>query len=175
MHMEAKNVANTSDIVIKSASMGGFVEGSVGGIHNHHGASGTVAYTSGAEKPILTIHNESHFLGKVNRGDINIVLTSAASDGTKSAVIRYRLGATLTGSSFNPVDTLSTPVLFDVAATALSGGEEQFAIGLAKVDSNLIDLATASIALHPGEFFTLSCESASNSIITASFNWEDTV
>lgn len=173
LHMEARNVANTSDIVMYSASMAGFVEGSQDGAHSHIGTSVTAAYTSAAETPIITIRNKHHFQGVTNRSSTNIIIASVATDGTKSAILRFKAGATLTGAAFTDVSTAISPMSVDTSATAVSGGQEQFAVALAKVDSEVIDVAAVSFSLEAGDYLTLTCQSASNTIVTVSFNWED--
>ena len=98
---------------------------------------------------------------------------SASTDGTKNAIIRILVNPTLTNASFSDLDADKTVIKYDTSASAISGGDELFGIGMAKVDSEILSLAEDKFEMNPGEFLTITGESASSTEITTSFNFED--
>lgn len=173
-----ENGNNTSDLVLYAGSVGGFTEGIVNGGHIHHGASATKASVGTAETPILTIHNSIVYQGVPNRVRIKMISASMSADGNKPVTFRLRKDVTLTASSFNNVDADGSTVKFDIAATgidAIDDSDEQFAVGLSKVGSDILDLSTATFFLNPNEKLTLTAQSAAggSADVVVSFNWED--
>ncbi len=166
------NTTNTTDIVVKSGSMGGFVEGKTNGSHFHNGVENTVTIPAATETPVVSIHNKRTYVGNLNKIRVKLIYASVATDGNKSVVFRFKVNPTLTNADFNEVEPDLSVLEFDVAATAVTGGDEQFTVGKARLDSDIIPLATSSFFLNPGDTITITAESASTSIVTASFNVE---
>lgn len=169
---KVKNTSNTSNIQLKTGSVGLFIEGRANGEHTHHGVSNTKTGIT-TETPVLSILNKGVFQGKINRAPIRLTFTSIAADGTKPVLFRFKSGDTLTDASFSDVETNGTVISFDTSATASTGGDELFGVGLSRTGSETISLATASVSMTPNSHLTVTAESANSTDVTVSFNWED--
>jgi hypothetical protein len=168
-----ENTTNTTDITLNVGSIGGFIEGRRVGTHFHNGVSNLATLSAGTERPILSIHNKRVYSGKLNKVRIKLIFTSLASDGAKSVIARYLKNAIITGASFSDVEADVSVIEFDSSATIVSGGDEQFTTGLAKVDSQPIDMSTMSYHLDPGDTFTITGESSAANDVLASLTWEE--
>lgn len=167
-----ENISNTSDIVIHSSSLAGFVEGEQNGAHISKGASVEFSGIGTTETPLLTIHTKRIYQGKLNRVRLKIAFASISVDGTKPSTIRFKTNGVLTGASYSDVDTANSITEKDTSATAISGGEEQLAIGMSKSDSNII--SPPFFFLNPGESLTVTGEASTSTIDgVVSFNWEE--
>ncbi len=171
------NTSNTTDIVLRSASMMGGIEGKdiQEGILNAAVLETTSIGTT--ETPVLTIHNHTVYQSKVNRVRVKldeIGVSFDASSANKPAVLRLRLNPTLTGASFSAVDADTSVVRKDTSATAVSGGILFFAQSLSEGAAPILDLVNRNIFLEPGETVTVSLE-ASNGTIDPdiSFGWKE--
>ena len=173
--IEAINTSNTTDIVLQTSSMGGFVEGRNEGLGISNGASVEIAGGIGmTETPVLSIHNHTVFQSVVNRvkTKLELLTSSVDSAAVKVATVRVRLGADLTGASFNAVDDNTSVMRTDIAATAVSGGTVLFAQGIEQGDSLSVDLDALNIDLTVGETITISLESSSGTVATVTtVNW----
>ena len=170
-----QNTSNTSDIVMYSSSMGGFVEGKTNGGYIHHSASGDLTGITTTELPILTIHNERVYQSKLNRSEIRLTFADIGVEHTKPMILRFRFNATLTGASFTSIDADDSVIAYDTAATAVSGGDVQLTMSLAKVDSRNMDLVNTSFYIAPGDSLTVTAEATSGTgaEASASVNWEE--
>lgn len=176
LYLSVKNTSNTSDMVIKSGSMGGYVEGkdSLDGLP--HSKSVELNSIGTTETPVITLHSHDIYQGTINRVKIKMTLGSVSIDGTKNAIIRIRKNTVLTGPvSFSPLDSNSSTIHTDTTATGISGGDVIFAEGTAKVDSIEIDLEKLGITLVAPEFLTITVQATSASTVdaVATFNWQE--
>ena len=168
------NGSNTSDIIIESSSMGGFIEGRIISKGISQSKSVEVANIGLTETPILTIHSHDIFKGKTNRVRIRIKLISASVDGTKPSILRLTKNPTLTGASFSPLDSNTSTIFVDTSATALTGGDVVFVQGLAKSDSVKLTDEDIEIFIEPIEVLTLSLEATASTVdAVLSLNWEE--
>ena len=169
-----KNTSNTSDVVMYTPSMGGFIEGKKPTPVVRHGVSIEAAAIGTDETPILTIHNPIIYQGLVNRVRSKLTFIEVSVDGSKPSTARFRSNTSLTGASFSDVSTNTTPIKVDTSATVLSGGSLQFASGLAKADSRLFQLDLTSFEIGPRDFLTISLEASSGTVdAVVSINWVD--
>lgn len=171
----AKNTSNTTDIVLFVGSMAAFVEGMVSNTHFHRGADVNYSAIGTTETPILSIHNQEIFQGKINRITIKLILFIANAEGTKPSTIRIRKSAELVGANWTDVDPDISVIEQDSTATSFTNGDKQLAIGMSKSDSSgAIDLEAKSYLLRPGEIFTITGQATIGSIEgTVSVNWEE--
>jgi len=169
-----KNTSNTSDIILHTASMSGFIEGKLPKPLVEHGTSIEVASVGTSEVPVLTIHNPIIYQSVVNRVRARTIFIEVAVDGTKPSTVRIRLDTELTAGSFADVSTNTTPIRVDSAATGLSGGELLLTSGLAKADSRLFELEKLNFELEPRDFLTVSLEASSGTVdAVISITWSD--
>lgn len=172
----AENISNTSDIVLKIGSSGGFIEGrnEVPGVSNSFGTQ--TASISTTETPIFTLHSHDIYKGKVNRVGVKMLFGSISVDGTKPAIIRVRKNATLVGSSFSPLDSDTATIHIDSQATSVTGDAKDiiFQQSVAKAGTATIDFEKLQIMLFAPDFLTLSIEATSGTTDAVStFNWEE--
>jgi len=174
LYASAQNYANTSDIILRTASLGGYTEGSISDDNIHHGISVEYAGVGTTETPVLTIHNQPDFQGKENRVRVKVTLISYSADGTKPSTVRVKMNSILTNASYVDINVTNSVVNYDVSATTISGGDEQFASGLGKSDSDKIDLTSHSFYIEPGNFLTVSVKASSSTVDgVVSINWEE--
>lgn len=169
-----ENITNTSDIILYTSSMGGFVEGRTNGSHIHHGITTEFSAIGTTETPVLVVHNKPIYQGKKNRVRMKIILISVSVDGTKPSTIRVKIGGSLTAASYTDINTNNSVANFDISATAISGGDEQFGFGLAKSDSDKLELGVETFFLNPDDKMTITAEASAGTIDgVVSVNWEE--
>lgn len=178
----ADNKATSSDIVLKSASYGYFVEGKTDLIelHQPENSSGTktLALSAGVEGAIFTIRNKALYASKTNF--IDILLLSAggsieASANNNLAEIRVVKNATLGGTpSYSDINTPNSVIEIDVAGTTVTGGTEIDPNTLAgKNDKFKTPLAINRIILNPGETLTLAGVSVADASVKGNCVWRE--
>ncbi len=173
--MAVSNAANTTDIVLQSASMMGAIEGKdlEEGILNNITAEDTGTGTD--ETPMFSIHNHTVYQSKINRVRIELKTFTASIDAitaNKPSTIRVRLNATLTGASFSAVDANTSVVYTDTSATAVSGGNVIFAQTITEGSAPIIDFSQLTDKLNPADTVTISLESSSGNVDSViSMNW----
>jgi hypothetical protein len=169
-----ENTTNDTDIVLSVGSISGFTEGRIAGVHFHNGVEGSKTIGT-TEVPVLTIHNELIYAAKINKIRIKLIFASLVTDGNKNVFFRFRINPTLTDANFINVEEDLSIVAFDTAATAVTGGDSQLTVGLAKVASDIIDIAAGTFFLTPGQFLTVTAQAATagSSDVTVSLNWEE--
>ncbi len=177
LHMMARNAANTSDLVMFSSSMSGFIEGKETTIWpvRHSFSAEDTDVDEASEQPIASIRNDIVYQGRENRTRIWVrFIEIGASAGNKPVRIRIDINSTLTGSAFAILDADDSVVSTDSTATALTGGEAQFTLTLNSGDRQVIDLSSEEFILGPGTVFTVSAQqtaAGTNSTVDASINW----
>lgn len=171
--MWVNNGATTSDIVLKSASYGYFVEGKTSFVelHQPENSSGTKEKTGvTAEVAIFTIRNKSTYASKTNFIDIILLSASAsieASSANNLGTVRLVKNATLGGTpSWSDINTSNSVMEIDTSGTTVTGGKELDSIELAgKNDRDRIPLIDYKIILNPGESITMAGSSANSATI----------
>jgi hypothetical protein len=172
----ASNTSNTTDIVVETSSLAGFVEGKDVDLGFLNSAENGITNLTTTELPILTIRNKQVFQGKLNRARISPLYLALATLSTKPVIFRIRLDATLTGSpSFSDVDANTSIVATDTAATGVSGGNIFLTTVLGKESSEIIDLTPLRARLFPGQSITITAQAASgtNQEVNVSFTWDE--
>ena len=173
-----KNTTNNTDMVLRTVSISGFIDGIQKDLGIRNTESKISANTTTNEIPILTIRNKSVYQGRLNRTRIELVGFGFETDLTsKSAIFRVYRNAILTGSpSFTDEDTNTSVVEFDAAATGISGGDLLESEVLAKVDSETIQLRPLEEILRPNEQLTVTGQpsnaNGSNEVGTT-INWKE--
>lgn len=171
-----KNNSNTSDIVLKIGSMGGFVEGrdTLQGLP--HALSIESNSISTTETPIMTLHSHDIYQGTINRVKIKMTSGRVSTDGTKNSIIRVRKNAIITGPvSFTPLDSNTSTIHRDTSATGVSGGSVVFEEAVEKIGSVPIDLEKIGVTMVAPDFLTLTIQAtgASTVDVIGTFNWQE--
>lgn len=179
--IHADNGATTSDIIVKCASYGYFIEGKTKYTETQQplfssGLQEKLTVTS--EVAIFTIRNKATYAGKANR--ISIVLEAISSGIEANAAnnlgkIRVVQNTVLGGvPAYSDINTTDSLVDIDIAGTTLTGGKEIFPFSLAgKNDEIFHGLTSHVIIIAPGETVTVSGESANSATIDASLLWRE--
>ncbi len=170
IYISAENTSNTSDLIIRSASMGAFTDGTseLIGPRRAVDASVTLGATS-AETPFLTIRNNTVFQGKVNTHQIKFLRIGASVEHSKPVEVVFYRDATLTGASFSDLDTATSSLQTDTSATAFTGGVELFDFALGKTGNVNIPLDSDRFGeiLRAGETITVTIKPKSGNAAEA--------
>jgi hypothetical protein len=178
LHVMAKNMANTSNLTVKTGSMAAFVEGHIVEDSVLHGVSNAITGLGTTEKPILSIKNNLIHQSEINRVRVRPEFISLATDATKAIIFRIRIQSTLEGPvAFTDVDADVSVISTDVAATGVTSatGREALTVTLGKTDSLLINVDELDKKLNPGEHITITAEAVSGSSheASASLTWAE--
>lgn len=175
------NLSTTSDIVVRCASYGYFVEGITGVTEIQQPLFSSENQSTGSittELAILTIRNKATYVSKSNYIDIILEAISAsieASAANNLATVRVVLNATLGGApSYVDISTTDSVVDIDVAGTTVTGGKELFSFALAgKNDKIFHGIKDHKILLSAGETITISAISVGAATVNASLLWKE--
>lgn len=172
--LEAVNTSNNTNIICKTSSMAGFIQGKVilTGPQNSVNNSKNVGTTL---TNVLTIRNRPTYQGVANRVIAELISLSFSSDGTKPVVLELFLDTTLGGSpSYTNINTADSIMEFDIAGTTITGGKQVGAVQLAKDDSTRIPVTDIHDTLLPGEALTIAAStSGGTSDVGVSIRWEE--
>jgi hypothetical protein len=174
--VEARNTSNTSDIIIKSSSLAGFVEGRDPPDGAAHSEENTKTNITTTENAIITIHVRPTFQGAKNRAAIRPIIATAAADGNKLATFRVYINAVLGGSpSFSAHNADTSVVSVDTDATTITGGDQLASIQIAKAGNGSIDLNELGIEMEPGDSLTVTgvFAAAGSGELSASITWKE--
>jgi len=169
------NGGTTSDVVLKSGSMAGFVEGKNVelGFTNAFGADQAAITT---EEPILSIRCNTTFQSTTNKVRMKVKLFTVASEGNGNNVVHYFVrqnATTLTGASFTDLDANTSVAQTDTSASVVSGGDLVTDFVLQRDFSDKFFIDTIKLFLNPGDTLTISAFSASSVGASASITWEE--
>lgn len=172
-----ENTSNTSDIVLKSGSMGSFIDGKRRIFGVNRGVKRAATISASGETPLTTIRIAETYAGAVNRSQIKVNLIAGSVEHTKPVRFNIYTNATLTDASFSAIDSGKSAVFQDNAATALSGGTFLHSLPLGKAGQGGIDIKGELDLgrLGPGESLTIAAEygSGTNAEVFASLNFTE--
>lgn len=157
--LSTENTANTSAMVLSSASAGVFIEGENTNTGVQRGFEATLALgATSAETPIATMRVKEVFQGKINRTKVKLNFVALAVEHTKPCAINAYRNSVLTGASFSDLDTATSTVQLDTSATAFSGGVILFSVPLGRTGNQIVDISNNLIAglFDPGETLTFT-------------------
>lgn len=177
--MAAYSAGSTTDVSVKSASFGGFIEGQKmlhGNRYSYYNASASV--TSGAYLPLFSILNMGYFSGRTNQAVINLVSVAAAMEHNNPCVVYLIKNGTLTGNpNFSQYGTDSCSA-WDTSATGITFSANNQLVWsghLGGTGNLLYEFANGiqELTLQPGEYVTLAARSlgaGSPTFVTGSLN-----
>lgn len=177
IEMEAGRTTGTGTAFkVKTSSWNG---GTIEGAHTHAGhrvfAGETITSLLAATETLMAaFRNKSTFQGRTNKVTIEAVYMGAATDGSKSVLIRFYKNAVITGGAWNDVDADSSVTEVNTTAT-VAGGKYELTVPLSKIDSVSLDLGAGHIhlELRPGETMSVTGFSANANDVELSFRWEE--
>jgi len=170
LHAKVVNTGNASNVTLKTASMGAYVEGnSATGpiLIGWPGADYGITTATGTEAAILTLKNKpSNVFGgiNVNRVRTKILRIGIANpSGAKDMRFLVKLNATLGGTpNYVDSDTTTSVIAVDKSGTTVSGGRLLGAVRLASGASENIDMTPYNFTLNPGDTATFSAQNATD-------------
>ena len=150
----SENHANTSNLTVKVSEMGGYVDGKFDDFQVTVATAIFVASVGTSETPILTIRNPATWQSTTNRVSFKLIRVNIATTGNKDVEIRGIVNGSLTGASFDDINTNVSPVEVDDSASAVSGGVYVGGFVLSGGASEVIDVIPAFI--NPEDAITLT-------------------
>jgi len=173
--MVATNTSNTTDIVLQSSSMAGFVEGRDQELGVLTGTSGTNTDVGTTEVPILSVRNKVVYQSEINRTRVKIQTLSVSTDAVNAVKIRVLLNPLLVASSWSDVSTNTSVMQEDTSATSSTGGTELFAFSMGKTDTQIIETTSMDMFVFPGTHITITAEAlaGNTSDVVVSANWTE--
>lgn len=175
-HVE--NTTNNTDIVLKTPSAIGGIEGEVEPpAINPFDLPRTVTATKATittEAAVVSLRNQATYQSVTNRVQVRVAVVTVAAEGTKVVILRARVGATLGGvPSFDNYDANTSPMAVDTSATTATGGTVRWIEVIQKTESRTFSLNELNIQLAPGETVTFTAESANSTVVDYVVFWED--
>ena len=163
LSIEVDNNGTTTDIIIKSSSMGAFTEGKVvDSLGLNNSAIGTASGDLTTETCFLAIKSKPVFQSQPNRVNFKPLLLTFSANGSGAAkftTLRVVINPVLGGPvTFTDVQTATSIMSFSTNGTTVTGGGVigSFEFG-SDVSSFQVDLAAISTEQAPG---TLACITA---------------
>lgn len=176
LHIMTKNLANTSNLTIKTGSMAGFIEGKESDVGLNQSVNNIKTGVGTTQTSIIAIKNNVVYQGKLNRVKVRIDGLNVSSDGAKLVTIRVIKNPILDGTpAFTDVDSNVSVMSFDTAGTTFTGGTEILALQLGKADAKEVATKQFKFDLLPGDMVMISGAtiSAGTSDIGASIHWRE--
>lgn len=157
------------DIVMRTSSMAGFIEGKESILGVRHSAKNTKSVSSGVTPlNVLTIHNHRHTVGTIKQR--NKVITypdflTIASEASKTVTISLILNPTLiTGTpTLVDIDAERTAMAKDISGVSVTGGEEIIPFTISGSQSKEINLKGYGLFLRPGDTWSFAATLSSGS------------
>lgn len=172
VRIECDNTTNDTNVVLKSASMGAFIEGQTVKSSSRFAAEGSKTVTT--EVSVLTIKNNDTFQSATNRATMFPDVLSVSSDGTKPVTFNLYINTTLGGTpSYTVIDADESVASFDVAGTTVTGGTKVLSIKIARDSGQTLKFSDLNIKLLPGDILTVSAQSALTSDVSVGMSWRE--
>lgn len=140
----------------------------------------TASISANSEQHVLTIQNQNTFQGSVNAINITIAypLAVRTSGGTSSLIMRLYKNATVTGTSFVPVNANTSVTKYSIDGTYTPGTGTVVFIAPATPSSSgkniILPPSVYTIILYPGEQLTLTVQTLGpGSTITGGLQWTE--
>ena len=168
-----QNTTNNTNLALRVVCLTGFVEGKLANLGFTQAKSNEKTGIT-TETSVISIRNKANVLGAKNRGQVIMLIMSAAVDGNKPAVVRLTSLATLGGSpSWTSMGDYSI-VEYEIAGTTVTGGVELLGFTLGKADSLVLQPGQSiRLVLQPGEWVTASVASAQATDASVTVTWRE--
>jgi hypothetical protein len=178
---QVANTTNNTDIVLRTPSGIGGVEGKLVGPAPIHPFSFYRTVKAGktgitTETNVLTIRNNTTFQSVANRVRARLTALSFLGEGTgtNTVTVQIKINATLGGSpSYTAYNANTSPVSYDTAGTTVASGTVVFSGEFARNDGQVIDLEKFGIELGAGDTATVSVSSGATVAPDLGLTWVD--
>lgn len=165
LHAHVINTSNNTNIIIKTSSAMGFVQGFYDlnelhplDLHRAFVSQKTLATTN--ETGILAIKGAATYQGIFNRVRCKLGMLSAAADGTKPVIIRLYKNATISGGSYTDFSANTSTLSYNTGLTSFSGGTLVNSFQLGKAEGRTIYFDTLSIKVGYNDTLLLTSQSS---------------
>jgi len=176
LRLEVTNGDGTDNVILKSASVGAFLEGPSQGQTLHFAASGSQTLSTDGPFNVLTLRNNTKFAGVPNHSQVVPQFLSISNDGVKDALVEVVSNVLLTSSSFQDIDGTRSIVSVDQVGTSpvVSSGNLRGSFLISKNDSLQIDLSQFELAIHEGQTVSIIARRIGGATnINASILWKE--
>ena len=164
-----------SALVMKTASLAGFIEGQETKLGVRHSASNSKTTTGATQLNVLTIHSEIDWQGTRNKVFVYPDFLTIASEATKTVTIRARLNPTeVSGTvALTAIDANTSVMEKDTAGLLVVGGTTLFEFTLSGAGARETNLKPLNMFLRPGDrwAFTCSLSSGAEGVVTVGVTW----
>lgn len=154
----ARNVANTTAIVLKTSSMAAFIEGKVENVGLRNSVSATKSTVGATLVPIISIRQGQHLNSNAVAIVAKLIRVSLACEHTKPVTFKIISDPTLVGASWADIQAGYAAAQYDTTATSMTGGTETLSIPLGKSSNTVISFLDDPLAynLSPGQVLTIA-------------------
>ena len=169
------NSTNSNNIVLKTSSAIGIVEGNgnTNSLVTRNSFSNTKVVTA-TETSVFTLRNNATFQGKTNRVRVQFSFFSVNSTSNLS-IVRLTVNATLGGTpTFINISPTTSVMAADIAGTTVTGGSRKLAIVVGTSGDAQLSINDQDLEIGPGDTLTVSASSgAGNATVTAAITWDE--
>lgn len=169
-----QNRGNTTNLTVKGASAGAFLEGLGVPTEDSRGLSVNVTGVGATETTLLTMRNPTIFNGRTNRQEIEPLLLSLATDTSQTAIFTVRANPVVTGDLIFQVTGANSLMEYATDNRAVTGGRVLFEFVLTKEGPLTVDLMQRMLFI-PSEIITISARVSQGAAsgMQAGFTWRD--
>lgn len=165
-------------LTIKTASLGGFIQGKESELGIRHSAKGQKSITTTTQANVLTIHSSLEYNGTRNKINSYPDQLTVANEVTKTIVVLITVNPTeVSGTvSLAAVDSGRTPMEFDTAGTLVVGGTvlQEYTVGGGAAET--FDLSSLREYLRPGDRWVISAAKTTGGTsgdVAVGISWKD--
>lgn len=173
----ARNLGNTTDLIVSGASAAGFIEGKNQPDSQPRAVESVTSAIGTTQTNVITIRNRFHFGDKINRADIIPLLLSMGTESNKGAFFRLVVNAEFAGDiNFDYVDEQNSVAETSTDQVALVPNTGRFiASFLVTQQGRIIGSNDFKTRIFPDDQLTLSAAvtSGTSSVMTASAVWQE--
>lgn len=173
----ARNLGNTSDLIVSGASAAGFIEGKNEPDSLPRAVESVTTAIDTTQTNVITIRNRFHFGDKINRADIIPLLLSMGTESNKGAFFRLVANAEfVSGLNYDYVDETNSVAETSTDQVALVPGTGRFiASFLVTGQGKILNSNEFKTRIFPDDQLTLSAAvtSGAASIMNAAVVWQE--
>lgn len=175
--MYVASIGSTTDLVVKSASFAGFIQGEEESTRNPRATKFTQTVTSSFTN-IITLRNRKTYNGYVNQSEIEPRRLSVSSESTKNVEIELR--SMVTPGVEQNFQAVGTNLISDIATNAVTGittGNLLFSTTLSSGGSVAINLKELDIRMPPSLHLVLQgrVTSGASAALTGTITWYEDI
>lgn len=180
MHMGlyCVNFGNTSNLVVRTASMGGYTQGMEQRTRNPRSHVHTQENVGTSFTNILTIRNRRTYNYFINQVEVEPFKMTVSNEGAKDLEIKIVGNPTFSGNTnFQSIGSTELVIDVDETANTVSGGRPLGAYTIAPGQSVIISLLEERIRIPPTLVFTIAARLTSGAAadVTAAITWYEDV